>query len=164
MNKAYGLIATLLGAGVLSACAAPPAPAPPPPSPPDYSRQQRVYQQAREIAAHFEKLGRLREAQHWLEVAAASSSGSPPVSEDIARVQNLLRAQVADLLRVADQAYSDKDWARATECYERALSLDPSSDHARNALRGLDAKSVMSAIAHGGGGGPAAPTVARPAD
>jgi len=110
-------------------------------------------------ADRLERTGRLREAKDWVEVAQAVSTGSASVNEDLARLERTIRERAEGLLRAGDEAMAAKDLVRAADLYERVLSLEPTSERARQALRSLDRMSVLNAIAHGGGGGPAAPSV-----
>ena len=119
--------------------------------------QRRALASAVANAEQMEKEGRLVDALWWRQVAQAITPNAQADAE-LKRTTDLIGAQVENLLRDAEHLQRRVGGqAAAAKVYEQVLQLDPRSQAARSALREMDDKAILTAIAKGGGRGPAAP-------
>ncbi len=148
-------------AAILSGCATPAPPTAPTPVSDAGTPRRAAYATASAHAEDAEQAGQLRDAAWWWSVAEAIVPDSAAASAGRERVRKETARRVTLLLDEGDRNVKRRAVPQAYAAYQRALVLDPQSPRVRAALRQIEGRAVLNAVAHGGGGGPPAPPPVR---
>ena len=121
--------------------------------------RQRVYQSTSEAARQLEAQGRLREAVWQWRIARAVATYPTDATAAISALEARIAAGAAAQAAEGDRLRKARSNVAAQAAYEAALRLDPQNQPARRALRDMDTRAALAAIAKGGAGGPPAPAI-----